>query len=78
MRTDFTNDNTTNVITLQRALATGASPDDLRAVAGWNESKSYDKRRRKARGRHKAQAAALRAVADDMEAGYVESYREAA
>jgi hypothetical protein len=65
-------------ITLQQALATNANPAALRAVADWNERKSYDERRRKARSRHKAQAAALRAVADEMEAGYVESYREAA
>lgn len=54
-------------ITLQRALATGTSPDVLRAAANWNERKSYDERRRKARARHKAQAVALRAVADELE-----------
>lgn len=67
-----------NITTPQRALHDSVSPAALRAVADWNERKSYDERRRKARSRHKAQAAALRAVADDMEAGYVESYREAA
>lgn len=56
-------------ITLQRALAMGTSPDVLRAVANWNERKSFDERRRKARARHKAQAVALRAVADELEAG---------
>jgi hypothetical protein len=55
------------VVTLQLALASGATAASLRAVAGWNERKSYDERRRKARSRHKAQAAALRAVADDLE-----------
>lgn len=54
------------VITLQRALAT-TSAASLRAVADWNERKSYDERRRKARARHKAQCVALRAVADDLE-----------
>jgi hypothetical protein len=56
-------------ITLQRALATGTSPDVLRAVANWNERKGYDERRRKARHRHKAQCVALRAVADELEDG---------
>jgi hypothetical protein len=56
-----------NTITLQRALQDGTSPASLRAVADWNERKSYDERRRKARARHKAQCAALRAVADDLE-----------
>jgi hypothetical protein len=67
-----------NTITLQQALATNANPSSLRAVADWNERKSFDERRRKARARHKAQCLALRAVAEQMEAGYVESYREAA
>lgn len=58
-----------NTITLQRALATGTNPASLRAVADWNERRGYDERRRKARARHKAQAAALRAVADEMEDG---------
>jgi hypothetical protein len=56
-----------NTITLQQALATNANPDVLRAVADWNERKSYDERRRKARARHKAQCVALRSVADDLE-----------
>lgn len=73
--TDFANDNTTNTITMQRALNAGTTPASLRAVADWNERKSYDERRRKARTRHKAQAVALRAVAAQMERGAV---REAA
>lgn len=52
-----------NTITLQRALATGTSPDVIRAVADWNERKSYDARFRPARMRHKAQCVALREVA---------------
>jgi hypothetical protein len=52
-----------NTITLERALATGTSPDVLRAVADWNERKGYDARFRPARMRHKAQCAALREVA---------------
>lgn len=58
--------NTTNTITLQRALEADTSPDVLRAVANWNDRKSHDERRRKARARHKAQAIALRAVAGDL------------
>jgi hypothetical protein len=58
-----------NTITLQHALAAGASADSLRAIADWNERKSYDERRRKARARHKAQAVALRGVADALEYG---------
>jgi hypothetical protein len=59
---------TINCITLQQALATGATADSLRAVADWNERKSFDERRRKARARHKAQAVALRDVADRLDA----------
>lgn len=55
-----------NTITLERALADGATPERLRAVADWNERKSYDERRRKARARHKAQCVALREVAGDL------------
>jgi hypothetical protein len=66
---------TGNAITLQRALATGANPASLRAVADWNERKSYDERRRKARHRHKAQAVALSAVVRELERGQM---REAA
>lgn len=62
-------------ITLQQALATGASAASLRAVADWNDRKSFDERRRKARSRHKAQADALRVVADELESGQM---REAA
>jgi hypothetical protein len=58
-----------NTITIQRALQDGISADSLRAVADWNERKSYDERRRKARARHKAQAVTLRAVADAVEDG---------
>lgn len=58
-----------NTITLQRALQDGITADSLRAVADWNERKSYDERRRKARARHKEQTAALRAVADAIEDG---------
>lgn len=54
-------------ITLAQAIATNSNPAVLRAVARWNERKSYDERRRKARARHKAQAVALRAVADELE-----------
>ena len=64
-----------NTITLQQALATNANPAALLAVASWNERKSYDERRRKARSRHKAQCVALRGVADEVECGAV---REAA
>lgn len=64
-----------NTITRQRALATNTSPAALRAVADWNERKSYDERRRKARARHKAQCVELRVVADELERGQV---REAA
>jgi hypothetical protein len=62
-------------ITLQQALATGANPASLRAVADWNDRKSFEERRRKARSRHKAQAEALRVVADQVECRQV---REAA
>lgn len=54
-------------ISLQAALASGIGPEVLRAVANWNEQKSHDERRRKARSRHKALADALRVVADDLE-----------
>ncbi|EKS29296.1 hypothetical protein [Afipia felis] len=54
------------VITLQQALASGTTAASIRAVADWNERKSYDERRRKARSRQKAQAAALRVVADQL------------
>ncbi len=64
-----------NTITLQQALARGINPASLRAVADWNERKSYDERRRKARMRHKAQCVALRAVADELDRG---GMREAA
>lgn len=64
-----------NTITLQQALARGTSPDVLCAVASWNEYKSYDERRRKARHRHKAQCVALRNVAAQLERGQM---REAA
>lgn len=64
-----------NVITVQRARADGTSPDVLRAAANWNDRKSHDERRRKARARHKAQAIALRAVAGELERG---GMREAA
>lgn len=56
-----------NIITLQRALQEGVTADSLRAAADWNERKSYDERRRKARARHKEQTVALRAVADAVE-----------
>lgn len=56
-----------NAITLQSALASGTNPASLRAVADWNDRKSYEERRRKSRARHKGQAAALRVVADDIE-----------
>lgn len=56
------------VISLQQALAS-TTPASLRAVADWNDRKSYDERRRKARARHKGQAAALRVVADEMGRG---------
>ena len=74
------NNNTTNTITLQQALASGIGPEVLRAVATWNERKSFDERRRKARTRHKAQASALRAVADrlDEESFWGGQVREAA
>ncbi|MGB3042503.1 MAG: hypothetical protein WBB98_04895 [Xanthobacteraceae bacterium] len=64
-----------NTITLRQALARGVTANQLHAVADWNERKSYDERRRKARHRHKAQATALRAVADELERG---GMREAA
>ena len=64
-----------NTITLQRAIATNASPDVLRAVANWNERKSHDERRRKARARLKQQAGELRNVAAQLERG---GMREAA
>lgn len=68
-----------STITLQRALQDGTTPAILRAVADWNERRSYDERRRKARARHKAQAAALRATANQLEASYgTELYSEAA
>jgi hypothetical protein len=68
-----------NTITLQRALSDQATPERLRAVADWNERRSYDERRRKARTRHKAQAAALRATANELEASNgTELHREAA
>lgn len=60
-----------NTITLQRALQDGITADSLRAVADWNERKSYDERRRKARARHKEQTVALRAVADAVEADWL-------
>lgn len=56
-----------NVITFQQALATGTTPEQLRAVANWNERKSHDERRRKARMRHRAQAEALREVAGRLD-----------
>lgn len=59
-------------ITLQQALACHTTPDSLRAVADWNERKSYDERRRKARARHKAQAVALRDVADELDAAWLD------
>ncbi len=65
-------------ITLQRALADGVTPAELRAVARWNERQSHDARYRPARTRHKAQSQALREVAESMEQFYVESYHEAA
>lgn len=64
-----------NTITLQQALARGTSPAVLRAVANWNERKSHDERRRKARARLKRQAEALRNVVAQLERG---SVREAA
>lgn len=63
------------VVNLQQALAFGASAASLRAVADWNDRKSYEERRRKSRARHKSQAAALRVVAEQMEGWQV---REAA
>jgi hypothetical protein len=65
-----------NTITLQQALASGTA--SLRAVADWNERRGYDARDRAARLRHRAQAAALRLVANQVEKANVESYREAA
>lgn len=55
------------VVTLQRALAGGVTAHQLRAVANWNERKSHDERRRRARVRHRAQAGALREVAGQLE-----------
>jgi hypothetical protein len=63
------------VVTPSRALQDGMTPASLRAVADWNDRKSYEERRRKSRARHKGQAAALRVVADELERGAV---REAA
>jgi hypothetical protein len=60
-----------NTITLQRASASNTSPAVLRAVANWNERKSHDERRRKARARHRAQRDALRIVAAQLERGGV-------
>lgn len=67
-----------NTITLQRALTMGANPASLRAVADWNERKSYDERRRKARMRHRAQAEALREVAERLEVAQHMQMRDAA
>jgi hypothetical protein len=60
------------VVTAQRALDSGTTPASLRAVADWNDRKSYDERRRKARARHKGQAAALRVVADGLESTWLD------
>ena len=67
-----------NTITLQQALGTNANPAALRAVADWNERRGYDARDRTARMRHRAQAAALRVVANQLEEANAHSYREAA
>ena len=64
-----------NVITAQQAIARGITPEQLRAVANWNERKSHNERRRRARGRLKSQAGELRAVAAQLERG---GMREAA
>lgn len=55
------------VVTPSRALQDSTTPAGLRAVADWNDRKSYEERRRKSRARHRSQAAALRVVADDLE-----------
>lgn len=65
-------------ITLQQALARGITADQLLAVANWNERKSYDERRRRARARLKQQAVALREVAERLEVVQHIQMREAA
>lgn len=52
---------------IARATADGMTAASLRAVADWNERKSYDERRRRARARLKQQAVALRVLADQRE-----------
>lgn len=69
------NDNTLRTVapqqsattTVQRAIRDGMSPAALLAVAKWNERRGFDERRRKARVRLRDQAAALRAVAGELE-----------
>ena len=58
---------TAGVVSVGRALSDGMAPEALRAVAAWNQRKSYDERRRRARLRHRAQAAALGEAADRLE-----------
>jgi hypothetical protein len=53
--------------TAQRAIRDGMSAAALFAVSKWNERRGFDERRRKARARLRDQAAALRAVASDLE-----------
>lgn len=65
----------TATTTVQRAIRDGMSPAALLAVADWNQRRGFDERRRKARARLRDQAAALRVVAAELDAGEM---REAA
>lgn len=56
------------ITTAQRAIRDGMSPAALLAVASWCERRGYDERRRKARARLRDQAAALRSVAEQLDA----------
>lgn len=67
-----------NITTPQRALHDSVSPAALRAVADWNERRGHDERRRRARARHKAQAGALREVAERLEVAQHMQMRDAA
>lgn len=62
-------------VSVQRAMRDGMSPAALMAVVKWNERRGFDERRRKARARLRDQAAALRAVAGEVEGAQM---REAA
>lgn len=63
------------ITNIARATSDGMTAASLRAAADWNERKSFDERRRRARSRLKQQAVALRVLADQMEGVQV---REAA